>query len=354
MTLESVTNSTPNGASVNNLDQMAQLLMDDVAVDNEPLKEEKPAASIEPEVNTPPAEEKESSPIEESAAEGEEVTWSKVLGVDDKHVVLDDNGDFAAIKVKVDGKESEVKLPDLIAGYQTAKYNTQKSQALSEEVKQFTSLKDSVVQAYTSKLESVNKLTQYLEQSILRDFSGIDWDRLRAENPGEYAAAVQDLNIRKAELQKVYTTVEQEKQSELQALTAAQQAQIQQRLNSEIEKALEKNPTWSDPTVFKKDVEEMQSFVGEAYGFTPAEFETIHDHRLLELVKDAMRYKKNMQIAAEKLQKPVPKFQSPQTRKAKPVSKLDLLTKQAKAANGYRKTELQTDAIAQLLSDVGM
>jgi len=361
---DNATTSTPTGAKVgSNIDQIAELLLESEPEQDTPPVEARKKQPVTEETNNEPSEEisnektDEEGPGEEKLSDEEaltedEVTWSKVLGVDEKNLVLDDNGDFAAVKVKVDGKEAEVKLPDLIAGYQTNKYNTQKAQAIAEEAKQFVALKDQVVQAYTSKLDSVNKLTAYLEQSFLREFQDVNWDALRVQNPGEYAAAVQDYGIRQSEIQKIKDAVEQEKTFEVQSMTQAQQQQIQKRTEEEIASALEKNPTWRDPAVLKKDVEELKDFVGEAYGFTPEEFETIQDHRLLELVKDAMRYKKNTQIATLKLQKPVPKFQSPQTRKAKPVSKLERLTKQAKAANGYRKTELQTDAIAELLNGI--
>lgn len=353
---QEATNSNPVGANVasSELDQMAELLVDqfddienaDVEADTAQNKQQEQSSEDSS------SEEQEQSSEEQLSDQEENLTWSKALGVDDKNVVLDENGDFIAIKVNVLGKEFDVKIPDLIAGYQTNKANTQKSQALAEEVKQFSALKEATVQAYTQKLESVNKLTNYLEQSFLREFQGIDWDNLRTQNPGEYAATVQDFNIRKTELQKIYIALEQERQTELQTVAEAQQKQIKERLDIEISKALEKNPTWSDPAVFKKDVEELKDFVGEAYGFTPEEFETIHDHRLLELVKDAMRYRKNTQAAAQKLLKPVPKFQNAQSRNLKPASKLDKLVKAAKNSSGYRKVEAQTDAIAELLQNL--
>lgn len=342
----STTTATPDGAPVDTLGQMAALLQ-------EPAQE---ATTQEEQIEEPTQEEptQEELAQEEPAQEEQpsDVTWGGTLGLDDKNVILDDAGNFKAVKVKVDGRESEVNMQDLVAGYQTAKYNTQKSQALAEESRQFNELKNSVVQAYTQKLESVTKLANYLEQSFLRDFNGIDWDTLRTTNAGEYAALVQDLGIRKNELQKIYSTIEQERLTEVQALQQTQEEQIAGRLQDEVAKALEKNPTWQDVTVFKKDVEELKTFVEEAYGFTSTEFDTIHDHRLLELVKDAMRYKKNTQVAASKLQKPVPKFQSTQTRNAKVVSKLDVLTNAAKNARGYEKVSKQTDAIAELLNTI--
>jgi hypothetical protein len=161
----------------------------------------------------------ESEPDEADEADESETdtTWSKVLGVPEDKIILDDEGDFAGFKIKVDGKVDVVPAADLIAGYQNNKSNTQKSKALAEEKKQFYEVdKPRLLQEYGTKIKDAEALTSYLENSLVKEYQGIDWNNLRFQNPGEYAALVQDYNIRVDEIQKIKTATETVKQQETQ------------------------------------------------------------------------------------------------------------------------------------------
>lgn len=291
----------------------------------------------------------ESEDKSDESSEDENVTWGKVLEVPEEQLVLDDDGNFSGIKVKVDEVETTVKLPELIKGYQTNKYNTQKSQALAEEFKNFQTVKETVAQEYTKKLEDLQKLSEYMQSSLLQEFRAIDWDRLRNENPGEYAAAVQDYNIRKAEIDKIYSSLNQEREQKVQEMTAEQQQAFQAKIGAEVEKVLVNNPEWRDESKLKAAISELQDFVSESYGFSAEEFQHVQDARLIELIKDAMKFRKGQQVAQKKIEKPVPKFQKSTGKKPKTTSKLDLLTKQAKSATGVAKRRAETAAITELL-----
>jgi len=135
-------------------------------------------------------------------------------------------------------------------------------------------------------------------------------------------------------------------------MTAEQQQHFNEYIKGEAEKIITKNPSWAKPEVFKKAITEMTDFVNEAYGFSAQEFANVQDARVLEIVKDAMKYRSSIKSAKTKLEVTVPKFQKSSGKTVKTLSKLDRLTKQAKEAKGYSKRAAETDAVAELLANL--
>lgn len=359
------TNSNQDSlASVNSFDDLANMFAaEDTAVKSEPVKKKKvtneqqsdDTSSTDEEFEETEAEGDSSTTDQETEGEeteseaDDEVTWASALGVDDRNVVIDEEGNFAGVKVKIDGKEDVVKLPDLIAGYQTNKYNTQKSQALSEDLKHFETGKTLVIEQYTQKLDGIDKIVQHLETKLLGEFNGVDWSRLRSENPAEWAALSQDFQNRQSEIQTMYAVINNERTEEQNKLDESRKTQLEQHAQTQIEKVYANNPTWKDPAVRVAALTEMEKFLGEAYGFTPEEFRSVQDARLLEIVKDAMKLKSGIVEGKKKLDKPLPKFQQPTSKRAKQTTKLDKLIKRADTSTGMNKRNAQIDAMAELL-----
>jgi hypothetical protein len=340
--------------SVNMVDQIANLLS------GEPEKEsvKKPEIEESEEDDTQPddsiqdegddADNEETDDVEETESD-EDVTWANTLGIDEKNVVIDEEGNLAGINVKVDGKVSTVGVKDLIAGYQSNKSNTNKSKQLADERRDFDSIKNAVAGEYIGKIETVNKLTQHLKDTLMGSYKDVDWNRLRVDNPGEYAAMVQDFNLRNSEIEQISNAVTNEMQGIGQQMTAEQQAMQQEYIKAQADKVLEKNPSWAKPEVFKKALTDMTDFVADAYGFTPEEFGGIQDARMLEVIKDAMKYRSSIKNVKTKLDVNLPKYQKSSGKTTKSVTKLDKLTKIAKSSQGYQRKNAETDAIAELL-----
>ncbi len=371
---DQTTNSTP-AASVDKISQMAQILMGE---DEAPAKKAPPKKQDGKEGSTQSA----SSNVEDESEEGEgekdegeldldleegegeeeeneegedlDISWGKALGIDDSKIALSEDGEVLGINVKIDGKIDTVPVNELIAGYQTNKSNTNKAQALAAERKQFDEARQQAAMEYQRKLDDAQKLTNHLEGNLLREFQGINWEQLRYSNPAEYAALVQDFQMRQAEIERVKEVVASEQNAEQMKLQGQSQAQMNEYLQSQVEKVLEKNPEWAKPEVFKKALGEFESFIEEAYGFTKGDFANIQDARIFEVLKDAKAYREGKKLADKKLTKPVPKFQKSSGKPVRKQSKLEILTKQAKAAkNTSAKRDLQTSAIAELLLNGG-
>ena len=346
--------------SVNMVDQIANLLSGEPekpSVTKKKHIEESEEADTQPDDSTQDEDEvteeeedTDETEDDDSDESDEDVTWAKTLGIDEKNVVLDEDGNLSGINVKVDGKTTTVGVKDLIAGYQSNKSNTNKSKLLADQRKEFDEIKTAVANEYSKKIETANALVGHLKTNLLSEYTKLDWNRLRVENPGEYAAAVQDFNFRQSEIDQITNAISQEQNGVTQQMTAEQQAMQQEYVKSQADKVLEKNPSWAKPEVFRKALSEMTDFAADAYGFTQEEFSNIQDARVLEVIKDAMKYRSSVKTAKTKLDVQVPKYQKSTGKTTKALTKLDRLTKTAKSSQGYQKRNAETDAVAELLS----
>jgi len=332
-----------NSSSLDVVDEISSLLDGGDEIEGEVEDKIEDSEEGEAEVAEPETEE---SPEDES---DEDTSWESVLGVKEEQLSFDDNGALKGVNVKINGEVSTVKVQDLIAGYQINKALTQKQQVFAEERKAFEAQAQTLATEYKSKLENAEAITNYLASKVMSEFEGIDWNKLRVENPAEYAAARQDYAARVQEIQQAQEALQAEKGT----LTVAEQQQMQQHhakhLQSQREKMLENNPAWNDPNVFKQEMTGMKSFLSEKYGFTDQDFAQVNDARLIELVKDAKKYRDGATVAQKKIAVPVPKFQKSVGKSKKPLSKLAELTKKAKLSKGANKRIAQSDAVTELL-----
>ena len=205
--------SSTQSASIDKVSEIANLLVgvDDEVTNNEPEDQDLEEGSTQTDESNEEQEESEETSNEETQ-EGDEsdLSWGKVLGIDDSKIALSDDGEVIGINVKVDGKIDTVPVNELIAGYQFNKSNTNKAQTLAAERKEFDEIRATIATEYTQKLEAVNKLTAHLESNLLKDFQNINWEQLRYTNPAEYAALIQDFQLKSSEIEQVKNAIQQE------------------------------------------------------------------------------------------------------------------------------------------------
>jgi hypothetical protein len=350
MIIESGSTQPASGA----IDQIAALLAGDEQ------EEQQEPTGTEPETEgqqaTPEGDQDEGdegdTPEREEGDEGEgddeQVTWSKALGVDESQLVLADDGTVKGVVVKVDGEVSTVGLKDLIAGYQTNKYVTQKSQALSAERKTFDEQREQVVALYKEKLTAVSGLTDALTNALTADYQGVNWEKLRVENPGEYAAAQADFQRRQQQIQQIMEAVKTETSAAEQRKAEEMQQQQTAFLKAQFEKVIANNPQWSDHDKMRTDLSELSNVLQAAYGISPEEFAMVSDARHIEILKDAAAYNKGKTVAKQKMADK-PTFQSTRSKPNKPMDKVTQLVLSARKAKGAKQRDLQSAAVAALL-----
>lgn len=347
MSEELETTLTPNdGIDVDKSDAIADLLLaeDD---DIETTSQDDQGTEESPETSTEEAAEIESN----QEGDDEDITWAGTLGIGDEQIVLDEEGDLQGFNVNVGGETDTVDLKELITGYQYNKYNTQNGQELAEERKTFEVAREGAVQEYSKRLQDLDKLTNYMQSSLMREFQGINWEQLRVTDPAEYAAMMQDYNTRQQEIQGVYSAISQEQTQAQQHKDTLAQEGSSKRLQGEIDKAIKNNPEWANKDKFMADYQELGNFVTSNYGISTEEYNGVQDARFLELVKDAQKYRQGLKVAGKKLKKPVPKFQGGGGKRKSNVTRLDKLTRASKKAKGTEKRALQQSAISELLME---
>ncbi len=353
------TNSTSTEANVDPIDQIADLLIDDIGVEDTEESTDQTEESTATVTDEEASEEETETTDEETTEEEEttdedetEETWGSALDLNDDSISLDDDGNFKGVITKVDGVTETVSLKDLVSGFQNNKFNTHKSQSLSEEKKLFDEEKIQLTSEYNQRLDSVTSLADYLSKKITGNYEEIDWQQLRIEDPAEYAAKRQDFASQAQELQQLQGALNSERTAQQEEMGKKGLELRQTYLKDEFEKVLVNNPTWRDETVFNSTMTEMKTFLSDSYGFNDNDFATVADSRLFELMKDAKSYRDGKLSTDKKTKnKKVPKFQkSTKRRVAKKTTKLDTLTKRAKASSGDNRRIAETDAVAELLT----
>jgi len=355
MSMGDTTTLPEEQANVNPTDAIAELLVEDSLVDDETeeatgdLEVSEDETEEEADESTDEVDESSDEEVEEEGNNPE--TWAEALGVEDNAINLDDKGNITGINIKVDGVSDTVDMKTLIAGYQTSKHNTHSSKALASERKEFVQVRDNAYAEYTKKLNDVKKLTEYMHGTLMQEYEGVDWGALRAQDPAEYAAAYQDFDRKKQELQKVYSTIEQEHRAELDNSSKSEQEANQKHLASELDKVKADNPEWDTDAKLQEGFREIGAFADTTYGLSQEAFNSLSDARFIAVLKDAMSYHKGKKVALKKVKQNLPKFQKSKSRTAsKKVSKLDKLTKHAKTQSGANRRDAEVSAIAELLS----
>lgn len=189
------------------------------------------------------------------------------------------------VTVKVDGKTSQVPLKDVLKAYQLEQHVQQKSIQVSEAQKAWDTQRAQAEQTLNQNLQSAQALNTLARQELLAEFQGVDWNKLRMENPLEWSVRQQDFNQRAGKLDQHLAQLQNFQQQ--QALQA-QQAQTAQ-LPKERESMLEARPEWRDNTQFQAARSEISQYA-QKMGFKPAELGSIYDHRYMLVLHDAARF----------------------------------------------------------------
>ena len=221
---------------------------------------------------------------------------------------------------------------------------------LAEERKSFESERMQVAQAYTAQLQQIRGLGEMLQNKLTQEFQGIDWDRLRVTDPGEWTAKQREFEIRNQELQQAGQMLgEQMKaQNDQQSQQDAQERAAV--LQSEREKMIENNPSWRDEERMKGDLTKIVEYA-RSNGFADDELSDVIHSRHVEVLRKAYLYDQGKTVASKKV-KQAPSMQRASNGrfvKGGKNGKVNKLIERAQNAKGANKRDAQADAVAALL-----
>lgn len=201
--------------------------------------------------------------------------------------------------VKIDGKEVQVPLSELLNGYQRQSDYTKKTMEAAEQRKTAdaeTQKAQQERQEYHSKLQ---RMAVQLEGAIEQQ-SQIDWPALLESDPVEYLKQQHLYQQRQA----LYQQNAQERQNLVQ-LHQNEQAQAHQSyLAKQQEDLLAKLPDWKDDAKAAAEKTAISKFLQEQ-GFEAEDISSIADHRHVIVARKAMLYDQLMakaNVQAKKVQ----------------------------------------------------
>lgn len=287
--------------------------------------------------------ESDEAPPEEQEAEGEselEEETSDDGESDDTELESDEQDEEPVADVfSIDGET--VTLQELKDGRLRQADYTRKTQALADDRKTFESERQQTRDQYGQRLAM-------LEQALVESQPAEpDWDKLRRENPAEYAALKAEAQERKDKLAAV--------RAEQDAVRAEQErefhAKRQEHLRTEGRLLIDAIPEWKDEAKATEEVGKLVSYLNTTYGWTPEDLGDVGDHKIVVALRKAMLYDelkaKGEAVRERAKSAPVLKPGAPKKPMAGPKSD------QRRAINRLRQTKHPEDAAAAIRQFLG-
>lgn len=203
-------------------------------------------------------------------------------------------------KIKIDGEEIPVTLKELHSGYQKEADYRRKTAEVAETQRRFGELVDNLNTQFTNRVEEIESLATELEKSFMEDYENIDWAKIRAEDPGNYAALQQDMEVRKQQLQTAKLKAYREKQEQMRVWN---ERLVNVVVPAERQKLAEYNPDWMDQSKWNGDYQNILKNLVENYQFSPQEASAVYDSRSLRVAWDALRYRNSLKTKEQSVER---------------------------------------------------
>ena len=208
------------------------------------------------------------------------------------------------ITVKVDGKEVEVTLDELKQGYSGQKYVQKGMQEAAQQRKEA----EGVYEALLNERKQINQLYQQLQQGGVAQAPTPPSRELFDSDPIGYMEQKMNYDESKAKYDQQMAQLQQVSQQSTQAEKVAKQTYLKQ----EMQTLQQKIPEFADSNKASKIKERLVQVGREHYGYTPEEIGQVMDHRAIQVLHDAMKYRDIMSGKAKAVAK---------TKKARPIVK---------------------------------
>lgn len=334
-----VDEAAPLAASVEEISEETEEINEEVSEEAEETTSEEETEEIQE------TEEQESE--ESESEETEEVPISTVSELLEAQEYDPEWFESLKVSVKVDGKESEVALKDLRNSYQiqqAAESRLNEAKEIDSQAKAQHQELAEKSQALETRFAEVSTLVEGAEKLFSEDFDKVDWNRLRRDDPAEYAAKKRDFDDRKATIDDLKS-----KASELYQQHAGEQSEVsreqyQQYLQEENQRLLDRIPEWKDTETAKEEKTQLADYLMNQ-GFSKEDVQAASDHRLIDLARKAMLFDSNAvktKTAMKKVAK-VPKVTKPGATKSAEQTNKQRLDKQL---DRVRKTGSLEDYVA--------
>lgn len=299
-----------------------------------------------PEVTQPDPDAQPPDPAQN--AEVDEVPVTSLYELAEKFELDAEWLDTLELPVKINGAEGKAKLADLKKSYQIEQAAVQRL----EEAKAKARAETQAITERRNQLEAqftvaANVITE-AEKLLGKDFSSIDWNKLRETDPAEFSAKKTELAERQAHINSLKQNAIAAYQQSAQKQAEEQRAIHQQFLQEQQTLLMTKLPEWKDAKVASAEKQQIAQYLVDQ-GFTNEDIASASDHRMILLARKAMLFDKG-QDKAEVVKKKVltiPKVMKPGAPKS-PEQNKQAHKNEARAR--LRKSGSLEDALAYLRS----
>jgi len=287
---------------------------------------------LEPEEETPKAEEAQPTEEEESTEETQDESLEEEPEEEEEAVeeeaeeeseepVEEEQPEEELYTVRVDGEDVEVTLEELSKGYSRQQDYTKKTQEIAEYRKQYENAAqvygDEIAETQATRQQYVDALANMvqMEYGALQEYANVDWERLKTEDQDQYLLKRDEYREAQDRMQKTQDHVQQEQAAQQQE----QEVQFRHALQEEYSKLSTIIPQWKNEDFRRKVSSELRNFA-MSKGFSKEEVAQLVDHRSILILLEAKAFedgqKSKKEIKAKKL-KHKPKV----VRSGSPVSK---------------------------------
>ncbi|MCS5595568.1 MAG: hypothetical protein NZ730_13620 [Porticoccaceae bacterium] len=278
-------------------EEVAQATEETVEVE---ATEEVEAAAVEE-----PAESEEVEALDaEEEDYDEEITYEASESDDDNEIEDAVQEELSRYAVKIDGSEVEVTLDELKQGYSGQKYVQKGMQEAAQQKKEA----EAVYQALLNERQQMTNLYQQLQQGGVAQAPVPPSRELFETDPMGYM----EEKLSYDENKEHYDNQMRQLQGVAAQNARSQKLTQQEYIRKEMQTLQQKIPAFADAKSAAKIKDKIVKVGHEAYGYTPQEIGQVQDHRAIQVLHDAIKYREIMSGKAKAVKK---------TKKAKPVMK---------------------------------
>ena len=209
--------------------------------------------------------------------------------------------------VKVAGKEHQVTLEELQAGYSKGADYDRKTAALAEQRREFEAAQTEAESQYRERFSELNAIISEFDQDLAK-YENVDWAELEKTDPDEAGRLDRQMRSDFAKRDRAIQLAQQEGQRRRSEVLKAEQPKL-----------LELIPEWGDRDVAKSEGQEIGQWMQDTYRVPEAEINNMVYAHHVDIARKAMLWdraqaeqKKKRDVAKKKVAK-VPKVIKPGT-----------------------------------------
>lgn len=217
------------------------------------------------------------------------------------------------VPVKIDGKEGAATLADLRKSYQIQEAAENRLAEAKERAKAQQQEMAEKSEQLNTQFATVAELIKGAESMLATDSEAVDWEKLRADDPGEFSAKKQEFEDRRKKLESMKHNAARTFQEHVQRQQQEMQVKAQERLQAEQSALVEKIPEWRDSEKAATEKAKLAEYLMKDAGFSQDDVMAASDHRLIVMARKAMQFDelRAKTNAAEKKVAKVPKVFKP-------------------------------------------